>query len=239
MFNNEELKKASEIFSWLLTNGELSNKSNKELYENYMDENVQKILDIMAQAHNVNISKLESYIYLIPNVDNMELGYTRQDLKKALIGRSEVKNEEFYLASYIIMVILNEFYSGQGANLKSRISIDIYELQNTITSRLNKHKSKTYELIQEETKLPIYVIANFWDGLLLSDANKSTRTKYWYINRVIEFMTKEKLIQVMNKEELYTTNKLDMLMTYKLLNADRAKEIMEIFDEEREDTHED
>lgn len=240
MFNSEDIRKASDIFSWLLNNGELTNKNNKELYEEYIDENVQKILDIMASSHNATISKLESYIYLIPNTDNTSLGYTRQELKKALIGRAEVKNEEFYLATYMILVLLNEFYNGQGAYLKTRMSIDFSEFESIITTRLTKYENKVYEEIEEETKVPLSIIANYWKGLLLEDVNKATRTKYWYINRVVEFLQKEKLINLLNKTEIYPTNKMDMIVTYKMLNPDKLEEINNIinfenFDDERKE----
>lgn len=228
MFNSEEIKKAANIFSWLLNNGELTTKNNKELYDEYLDENTQKILDILANAHNATIAKLESYIYLIPNTDNTDMGYTRLELKKAIIGRSEVKNEEFYLATYMIFVLFNEFYNGQGAYLKTRMSIDISEFESVITARLNKYENKIYEQIEEETKIPISVIANYWKGLLLEDNNKSTRTKYWYINRIVEFLQKEKLINLLNKTEIYPTNKMDMIVTYKLLDIERLDELKEI-----------
>ena len=228
MFNAEDIKKASDIFAWLLVNGELNNKNNKELYEEYLDENVQKILDILATSSNATISKLESYIYFIPNFDNTDFGYNRTELKKALIGRSEVKNEEFYLASYMILVLFNEFYNGTGAYLKTRMYIDMADFEEAVTQRLTKHEDKFYENVEEETKIPLSTIANYWKGLLLEDSNKATRTKYWYINRVVEFLQKEKLIQLLNTTEIYPTNKMDMIVSYKMLDTDRLDEINSI-----------
>lgn len=232
MFEFNEIQKASEIFAALLSSRSISINQNKEFFENYNEDNVRKILEVFTDSINCSIGKINDALYLLPKTDCFEFGYTRQELKKALVGRTDVKNEEFYLALFMVLVLFSEFFSGQGAYLKTRMFISKSEFQEILSNKLEKYETGILEEVFENTKLPMSIISNYWKSLILEDSSKATRTKFWYIERVLEFLQKESLVKVMDLTDIYPTKEMEDIVSSKMLDIDRAKEISEAIDSE-------
>jgi hypothetical protein len=216
MFTTEEVKKAMRIYYFLLENGELTNKTDQELYRIYNDDNIQHLLEIIASETESKIRKLDDTIYLIPYIDNEFLGYKRSELKKEIFNRVDCKNLELYLGIYIIIIIILEFYSGEGLIHKIRDSISIGEIDQVLHERLEPFRHHQNDEASEQSHLKISDMADMYFEALNEDGENPTRTRRWYINCVIRFLAKQELLMVQDETILIPTIKFDRIVKYTL-----------------------
>lgn len=230
----EEIKKATNIYVYLLENGELKSSINKELFDQYNIKSVKEILDSMALESKVSIRQISDSIYIIPNIDNEFLGYKRSELKTAILGKQKINIdgnqkdatlEHYYLVIYIIIVLLSKLYGGKGAMTKLTDSIELSEIENIISKRLEPFIEKDVTELEIETKLSISVIANLWYSATNDDDYAKIRTRKWFVKQVCIFLEKEGLANILDKTSLVPTKKLDRLVINHLLNGDRLVEI--------------
>ncbi|MCB2290819.1 DUF6063 family protein [Clostridium sp. CS001] len=225
-YSLDDVKKATDIYVYLLENGELKAEPNKELFDTYGEVNVKEVLEGMAERSNIHIRKIVDAIYLIPNIDNEFLGYKRSELKVAILGRqSEFKLEDYYLSIYIIILILSEFYGGKGATIQLKDSIELTFIENTVSERLEPLTEKDVTELEGETKLAISVIANLWFSSGNDDDYAKIRTRRWYVKKVCEFLKKEGLVNILDDINVTPTTKLNRVVLNHLLNAERLYEI--------------
>lgn len=229
MFSKDEIKKASEIFYYLLEHKELSSK--EELYQHCRIPNVREILDILGTSANSRIVLIDNVLYLIPNLDNEFLGYKRAELKREIFNRSDMKNIDLYLAIYIMIVIILEFYSGESIKYKVRDSISIGEIDERVYQRLNPFRNPQNQEINDLTNLKIVEISNLYFTLTNVDGMAPVRTRRWYINCVVRFLHKEGLISLKDDSIIIPTIKFDRLIKY-TLDLERLSELEQLLKEE-------
>lgn len=87
-----------------------------------------------------------------PGIDNKYLGFTKADLKKELC-KSGATDRDYYLAQFVILTLMVEFYDGQGSTSKSREFLKLGELQNIISERLKAGSALEQEREIENTTL--------------------------------------------------------------------------------------
>lgn len=226
--NELNLKKAMQIYYYLLKEGELSIDQDKALYLDYADSEVRSILEIMAKESDVTIEKYNQVVYLIPDEGNDVIGIKDMDLQKVL--SYDARKIDFYLSQYIITILITVFYSGRGNFIKSRDFIRLPEMEEIITSRLTYANSKKdIEREQEEAKFNITAMFEHWSALQMEEPGKR-KTKYGYIRSVCNFLAKHNLLVYdMTEEDIRPTNKMTHLMTYHFLDTDRLQIIENLF----------
>ena len=137
-YQTDAVKNAQKIFYYLLEHHELREENAPALYKAYIEQNeVQELVKSQADIADCSIAAYSGVIYLIPNEDNYFLGYSKGQMKKELC-RSGATDKDYYLVQFVILVLLLEFYDGQGSSSKTRDFILLGELQNSITDRLNE-----------------------------------------------------------------------------------------------------
>lgn len=105
------------------------------------------------------LNGMDTTIYLMPDIDNKYLGFTKADLKKELC-KSNATDRDYYLAQFVILTLLVEFYDGQGSTAKSREFLKLGELQNIVSERLKTGLSFEQEREQDDTNLYIEMYEN-------------------------------------------------------------------------------
>ena len=146
----EVIKQAQAIFYYLLQHHELWQEQEPDLYKAYMEQDeVQEIVKSQAEVANCHIEAFSGVIYLIPKEENYFLGYSKAQLKKELC-KSNPTDKDYYLAQFTILVLLLEFYDGQGSSSKTRDFIRVGELQNSIAAKLEEGAAKCSEDEQAE-----------------------------------------------------------------------------------------
>lgn len=244
-----DVNNSQKIFYYLLSkNGKLSEDDRdpeaKDLYRAYVDNSdVSELLKEQAEIANSRIEKFGTSIYLIPNVDNSFLGFTKTDLKKILC-KSNATSQDYYLSQFIILTLLTEIYDGEGRNCKTREFIKFSELQSTVSKMLNKgaecEKKKREEAASdpdasyEGEVLDFEGMRDAYESLKSVDVggNKSKTTKEGVINTICTFLMDQGLIHYSPEDErIHPTAKLDCLMEYRILNNANFSEVKNLLEE--------
>jgi len=241
MYILEDIRKAMRLYNFLLSHGELTAKYDKELFQYLGDTKVREIMEAFEEESQVSIKKYDDTIYLIPDVDNDFLGYKRSELKKEIFPRGDMKNIDLFLAMYIMMQLTGEFYSGKGSNVKIRDLIQLGELDEKITERLELFSAVSDKSVDEETGLAITDIAKYWFTLTNEDDVAAFKTRRWYITQVMNFLKKENLINIQDETVIIPTSKFNRLAANYFLNYERLEDINRILSEksmgEGEESH--
>ena len=128
---------AMDIFMYILENKSLTQDDNRELFDAYNNEKIQLITKMLAEKADSEIKLINNTIYLIPNEENRFLGFSKTEVKNAMLG-SNATEQEYYLANFIILVLLTSFYNSTSGLRKSRNYIKYSDFENLITSKLSQ-----------------------------------------------------------------------------------------------------
>lgn len=137
-YTMEDIRKSQEIFYYLLEKHELWEEDEQALYKAYTEEeDIQNIVKSQAETASCDIERYGNTIYLIPQEENNFLGYSRVELKKELC-KSTATNKDYYLAQFVILTLLTEFFDGDGNSSRAREYIRSGELMNILSERLRE-----------------------------------------------------------------------------------------------------
>lgn len=239
-YEAESITYSQRIFYYLLCHGSLSDSDTgvKELYRAYVEqEEVMNLVKNQAQMAECKVERYGSTIYLMPDIDNKYLGFTKADLKKE-ICKPGATDRDYYLSQFVILTLLVEFYDGQGSRSKSREFLKLGELQNIVSERLKA--GAALELQQENAESDVYseLYENVLDYKSMSEAYEALRsveagsrskfTKEGFVSIICNFLDRQGLILFVPEDEMIkTTPKLDNIMEYKILSKDNYARIME------------
>ncbi len=216
----EEIRISQEIFYSLLVNHELREDSESKFYKAYVEsEVVQNLVKSQGEAAGADIERYGSVIYLIPKEENYFLGYSRAELQKILC-RSDATYRDYYLVQFVILVLLMEFYDGQGSSSKITEHIRVGKLQNSISERLREGTLKYSEEEQSSKGAAFSDMLQAYEALKSDESmNRRKTTKEGFIYKILEFLQDQGLIVYVKQDEtVMTTQKLDHFMDWNLLN---------------------
>lgn len=225
-----DIKLSQEIFYYLLEHKQLNENEDSKLYRSYVENGAVRLLTkSQAEIAKVAISQYGRTIYIIPEEDNNFLGYTKQELKQKLC-KSGALERDYYLAQFVIIVLLLEFYDGQGKTSKVREYIKIGELQNKIENYL---KSAANQYDEEEQNVNGLMFASMLEayGALKSDEklNRRKTTKEGFLYNILSFLETQGLVQYIEQDEMVrVTEKLDVFMDYNILNKENYRRVLSV-----------
>lgn len=229
MINYEKLIKATNIFNLLLENGQVDVNENVEVYEALLDEDTNDILNTLANTSKLIIRRIDKYLYILPSMDNNLYGFKEKEIKERLFsGATKV---DYYLFNYIILVILNKFYSSGGDNPKLLQHISINDLMKIISVSLKDSEGEDNSK-DEKYDINFKLISDKWEGLLIVDETSkgSLKTKRGFLLRVFKFLQEEELIRYYEDEDIImTTKRCDDLMKNFFLSYERKELITRFF----------
>lgn len=235
-YETDEIQASQNIFAWLLEHHELSQRDNPSLYAAYTEsEKVQALVQSQGTSAKCSVVRYGDTIYIIPSEDNLYLGFSKAELKQRLC-KSNALNRDYYLAMFVIMVLLTSFYDGQGPSAKTRDFMKAGDLQNEISRCLEMGAERSQEE-QSEEGIAFSAMKQSYEALRSQDTmNRRRTTKEGFLYNILKFLEEQGLISYVEKDEMImTTEKLDRFMDTNLLNSsnfDRVKRILE------EDGHE-
>ena len=228
-----EIHLSQQLFYYLLKNHELREQDEQVLYRAYTeDERVQNLVRSQAEEAECTVERYGDTIYLIPKEENVFLGYSKADLKKRLC-KSTGTDKDFYLSQFVILILLVEFYDGQGSSSKSREYIRVGELQNCISDRLREGVEHTTEEEEEQKGIAFRNILEAYEALRSDDKGTRQRTtKEGFLHTILIFLEEQGLIDYVVEDEMVkTTKKLDNLMDWNLLNQNNYQRVRKVLGE--------
>ncbi|MBQ9010634.1 MAG: hypothetical protein IJ088_15100 [Clostridia bacterium] len=223
----EQVRTSQEIFIYLLEHHELRETDQPQLYRAFAeDEAVQNLVRSQGSTAECDVERYGDVIYLIPGLQNRFLGYSRAQLKKELC-RSNATDRDYYLVQFSMLVLLLEFYDGQGSSSKTRDYIRVGELQNSITAHLQEGRARESE---EGAGGTFTQMTEAYEALRSDD--KGTRqktTKEGFIHHILRFLQAQGLIEYIEQDEMIkTTRKLDRFMDWNLLNKANYQRVLDV-----------
>lgn len=229
----EKLTKATNVFNELLSRGEIDLNINTNIYEALLDDEINDILNTLANTSKLIIRRVDKIIYLLPQMDNELYGYQEKEIKEKLFsGATKV---DYYLFNYINLVILNKFYSSGGDNPKLLQHLSVNDLMKVVSASLEAMCDENSAQAEESYLINFKMLNDRWSGLLIADetSKNSLKTKRGVLLRVFKFMQDEGLIRYFEDEDIIlTTKRCDDLMKNFFLNYERKEVINEFFERE-------
>lgn len=238
-YEAESVSCSQKIFYYLLCHGSLSDTDSgvAELYRAYVErEEVMGLVKNQAEIAECRVERYGSTIYLMPDIDNKYLGFTKTGLKKE-ICKPGATDRDYYLAQFVILTLLVEFYDGQGSRSKSREFLKLGELQNTVSKRLREGLELEEKCADDSPKrrtaedsvLDYRSMSEAYEALKSVEAgSRSKFTKEGFVSIICSFLDRQGLIIFVPEDEMIkTTPKLDNIMEYKILGKDNYARIIE------------
>lgn len=239
-YEAESITYSQRIFYYLLCHGALSDTDAgvNELYRAYVErEDIMNLVKNQAEIADCKIERYGSTIYLMPDIDNRYLGFTKADLKKE-ICKPGATDRDYYLSQFVILTLLVEFYDGQGSRSKSREFLKLGELQNIVSERLKAGLAIELERDNDDSNIFSELYENVLDYKSMSEAyealksvesgSRSKFTKEGFVSVICNFLDKQGLIIFVPEDEMIkTTPKLDNIMEFKILSKENFFRIME------------
>lgn len=228
----ESIVYSQKIFYYLLCHGSLSDADTgvSEWYRAYVEhEEIMSLVKSQAEAAECRVERYGNTIYLMPDIDNQYLGYTKANLKRE-ICKPGATDRDYYLSQFVILTLLVEFYDGQGSRSKAREFLKLGELQNIVSERLKAGMELELEREEpRETILDYKSMSEAYEALKSVEAgSRSKFTKEGFVSIICSFLERQGLIVFIPEDEMIkTTQKLDNIMEYKILGKDNYVKIME------------
>lgn len=226
----ETIKQSQKIFYYLLEHHELREENEPELHKAYLEQDeVQTLVKSQAEAAESNIETYGGVIYLIPEQENNYLGYSKGQLKRELC-RSNPTDKDYYLVQFVILVLLLEFYDGQGSSSKTRDFIRLGELQNSITEKLKEGAARCSEEEQAQNGFAFTAMQQAYEALKSDERGRRQKTtKEGFMYSILRFLQSQGLIDYIEQDEMIkTTRKLDNFMDWNLLNKNNFSRVQRI-----------
>ena len=107
-YEAEMITYSQKIFYYLLCHGALSDLDVgvNDLYRAYVEhEEIMNLVKNQAEIADCRIERYGTTIYLMPDIDNKYLGFTKADLKKELC-KPNATDRDYYLAQFVILTLL-------------------------------------------------------------------------------------------------------------------------------------
>ncbi|MEE1236521.1 MAG: DUF6063 family protein [Turicibacter sp.] len=238
-YEMEKIKLSQSIFYHLLCNSSLVEKDEPELYRAYVeDEDVMNLVKSQGETADCVIERYGTVIYIMPNMGNEFLGFTKNELKKSLC-KANATDKDYYLSQFVILTLLVEFYDGQGQSAKGRDFIRVGELQNIIADRLKEGATYYEEEVQQQVGIAYSNMLEAFEALRSDDkGSKQKTTKEGFLHGIFKFLQEQQLIEYIEADEMITTTKkLDQLMDFNLLNQNNFNRVLHVLKEASDESN--
>jgi len=228
----DEIRQSQQIFYYLLQFHALAEDTETMLFRVYSEqERVRTLVKSQAEQAQCQVERYGDVIYLIPDVDNDFLGYSKKQLK-ARLCKSGATDRDYYLSQFVIITLLVTFYDGQGSSSKVRNYIRVGELMNLLSQRLADGVQRAQEQNTDGNVDGVaYVDMQQAFEALRSDDRGSRKqtTKEGFLYHILRFLEEQGLIQFIEADEtVYTTSKLDRFMDWNLLNKNHYDRVLQV-----------
>lgn len=229
-YEMEEIRTSQEIFYFLLEHHEIHEETESRLYQAYAEnEQIQNLVKSQGEIASSSIERYGDVIYLIPQEENNFLGFSKAQLKAALC-KSGGTDRDYFLSQFVILVLLTEFYDGQGRSSKARDFLRVGEVQNSIGAYLKAGAESSREETEEEHGLAFQNMYEAYEALRSDDkGSKAKTTKEGFLHHILKFLEKQGLIVYVEEDEMIqTTKKLDSFMDWNLLNQNHYMRVRRV-----------
>lgn len=239
-YQDSVIKKAYELHQHLMVRGQLTKEENSPLFQLYFDQEVRDLLrDVFLPAAKSKIIHVDEALYFVPEVDNELFSYSNEELRNKM-GLKD--NKELYMAQFIWMNVLSEFYGEQYKHTnQTRSYVKVDEILRKVNEYIQSFQKKEDQLsdLSTEYDMDLLGLIEAWERLAdmtddIKDISKARTRKYGFILKALRFWVDEGLVVVLEKEEIVLTNKMKNITEGYYHQDDRihkVKELLEKFED--------
>lgn len=237
LYEEEMVKKAFLLYQEVMTKGELKRKDNPEIYGYYFDLEIRDILErIFLLSSESKVFYVEDTLYFVPDLENEAFSYSNEELRN-IMGLNN--NRELYLAQFIWMNLISEFFGDQFQQTNRTLSfVKVDEMIKKVKEYMDKFEEKTEEelyVLSNEYQLDLAGLIDAWNSLEeLTQKDKNVKRyknkRYSFFLRVLGFWEKEGLLQIKEDQEITLTKKIESIVGAYYHNEERINKIKELLD---------
>lgn len=231
--SSEAVRKSMKLFMKLLERSRVKKSEDTELFESYEDAEVAEVMGMFEEEAGVMFIRTGDTLYYTPKTDNRFFGFTNEELRDSM---KLSNNTELYAAYIIILGILIKFYNGENYNIKCRTLLKVEELERYITTKLQIFSEKdSGEAEEQALGFNFSSVTKLWLEIpsydeKISHYSRSSGTRISLIYKTLFFMRDQGLVNIANENEIFTTDKLDVMATAYYPESGRKKEILSYLD---------
>ena len=224
------MKETLHILRILLTEGELNDTGEPDLFADFKDPQVRSELEDFAQELAFHLVEVPHAVYLVPEMDNPILSISLGDMRKG-IG-STARTVDAFLQCYIIMIILYLFFGGRNADPKRTPFLQIRDIVAELDRRLSVPAGQAAPVWQEQMEINFTQVTQVWNNLSVREENRRTSREETVL-KACRLLEKQKLLTFYDEQkEIRTTRRLDDLMVHYYLSEERIATIQNLFAKE-------
>ncbi len=243
MATEQNLKKGSEIFFYLLKNKIISFSDN--LANEYSQDNdIKEVVKIMADEAGLKVFETRENIHLVSKAQGSVFSNSYTQMKEKY--KKLERKKHFYLANIIICVFLSEIDKEKNIRIRwEEEGVSYFKLENLVTLQIESWKTRQQneEGFSEEWSIAIDEIYDIWiNDFSISKQGKSgeielkgSNNRYGFIHEAMKPLSDERLVAD-NTQELIVIpkNELYERLEYLYHRQDRYKEIMDLIKQTQE-----
>lgn len=211
----------NRFFYLLLQNGQL-NEHDPEFLSIKNDASLLESLEAAAADFDCQLVMTRNALYLVPTEDNQFLGFSKADLKKRLL-KSEQTDVHYYLLMFILLILLDAFFSTDYGEGKARSFLTLGDWMNRVEAALSSDSLQN----KNPGNIPYEQMQDTYKNLLSEMNNSRKGTKRQLFDTLIRFLQEQNLANYSSVEsQIYVTDRMEALMAQILSNS----ELLEIFE---------
>lgn len=230
-YKTSAIHTSQEIISAILANsGALKRQLYPELFDTYVsDQKVQQLVNNQVEYLDSSLVFSRDVIYLIPNTENRFFGYSKNELQSKLC-KGDSRSVDYYLAEFVILVLLLEFFSDKNYTKASRSYIKRVEFMESVKSHLLSGVKANEDRDPEDIEIDFEGMHNAYEALRNEEGSSAKTTKEGFIDNILIFLENQGLVK-RDDDKIYRTEKLRVLVESHLINKERLDEVRTILED--------
>ncbi len=234
-FDEESIRKAYALHQALMVKGKISQKREPELYNSFYETTVRSLMyNIFLPEAKAEILSQGDVLYFVPEMENDIFAYSNEDLRKRM---KLDNNRQLYLAQFIFINIMGEFYGEQYHIInepRSFVKLEkiVSKVRNYMMKFQKMNEDDLYEL-SNEYDLNLIGMIQAWEGLndetdAIKDIRKAPQRLRGFFLSLLNFWVDENLILIQENEDIYLTEKMKGIAGNYYNYSDRIIKIKEL-----------
>ncbi|MGN7479555.1 DUF6063 family protein [Solibacillus silvestris] len=230
-FDGENVLKAFKLYTKLAREGTIKDED----YQQYLsNDEVSDLIDLYAAEVECVLFIAANQLYMVPKTMSSPFHVNNEYLRKTYF-KSGATNSELYLAYFVAIVLLGEFYNSYSTNEPTLHYLSLARWVEAVNERMEivaQHPQEQLKALEKEHSYNWLTIIENWTALdTIKESAKSQRgqtlSRLSFIHTVKNFLVKEKIINDIGNDEVELTEKTKIIVQRYFMNLEHNNEILQ------------
>lgn len=242
-YEQSDVLQAFQLFLRLTQQGLLENED-VEIYQ--LNQEVQSIMEQFAREVDTVLVQAGPKIYLVP-ITTLSPFHVKNEYVRRELG-ANATNSDVYMMYFAILVFIGEFYNSYLSTETQRDFLTTAQWLEALQQRvaaLNQYSPEQLQKLSQDFQYNWPKILEKWEAL--NDLKESaqnqkgnTLSRLSFLHKVLQFMSKEDLIEQVGADEYNLTEKTKTIVQRYFMEFDYNRGILQFmygYDERKEESH--